>query len=178
MERRGAFQLSVTTLQTAAGAVLITLAAGAGIAFAFPKHAELLTEIEIDAPPARVWAVLTDTKHYPQWNPEISALIGDLTPGSIVENHLGNVKSEQVFHPVILVASPSKELRWRGDYILPRLLTAEHYFVLEPKGNGTVFTQGESLRGAALWLFDATRLLPGFNAMNRALKRRVESQGK
>jgi hypothetical protein len=178
MGRWGAFLVSGRALKTLLAAVGIMLAAGAGFAFAFPKHSELFTQINIDAPPDRVWDVLTDTKEYPLWNPEISALKGDLTPGQRVENHEGRGRSEQVFHPIIVVASPARELRWRGNVILPRFLTVEHYFVLAPKGNGTVFTQGESLRGAALWLFDAARLLPGFNAMNAALKDRVESAGK
>jgi hypothetical protein len=171
-------RISAGALRTVLIAAGVMLAGAAVFAFVFPKHAELLTQIEISAPPAQVWSVLADTKDYPLWNPEISALIGKLTPGSVVENRQGSGRFMEVFHPVVLVASPPRELRWRGAFILPAFLTAEHYFLLEPKGSGTMFTQGESLKGAALWLFDATHILPGFNAMNAALKRRVERAGK
>jgi uncharacterized protein YndB with AHSA1/START domain len=30
---------------------------------------ELRSEIEIDAPPERVWAVVTEFAAYPEWNP-------------------------------------------------------------------------------------------------------------
>jgi uncharacterized protein YndB with AHSA1/START domain len=39
---------------------------------------ELSTEIEIDAPPADVWRVLSDSEAYPEWNPFIRKLEGDL----------------------------------------------------------------------------------------------------
>jgi Polyketide cyclase / dehydrase and lipid transport len=39
---------------------------------------ELRREIDIDAPPAAVWAVLTDTRSYSEWNPFMPHLAGEL----------------------------------------------------------------------------------------------------
>lgn len=35
------------------------------------------TEIEIAAPPATIWAVLTDYERYPEWNPFLTKISGD-----------------------------------------------------------------------------------------------------
>jgi hypothetical protein len=39
---------------------------------------ELRREIELDAPPERVWAVVTDFDAYPEWNPFIRQISGEL----------------------------------------------------------------------------------------------------
>jgi hypothetical protein len=145
------------------------------LAFAFPPHKDVLTTIVIAAPPQKVWSVLADTAAYPTWNPEISALIGPLAQGAVLENHEGAGDGQMVFHPVVLAAEPGRELRWLGTLGFARALSAEHYFLLRPSSGGTDFTQGEHLSGALLWLWDARQLEPGFAAMNTALKRRVEA---
>ena len=43
---------------------------------------QLRTEIAIDAPPERVWAVLTDFERYGEWNPFVPSLQGELSGGS------------------------------------------------------------------------------------------------
>ena len=42
---------------------------------------ELHSEIVIDASPERVWDVLTDFASYPQWNPFIRRISGELEVG-------------------------------------------------------------------------------------------------
>ena len=140
----------------------------------FPPHRHIETSIQIAASPAHVWSVLTDTKAYPTWNPEIAALNGELTPGAVLENKEGYGKDQMVFRPTVLVVKPNQELRWLGHLGVPRLFDAEHYFLLQPDGGGTRFIQGEHFRGVLLWIFDVNGLLPNFEAMNAALKKRVE----
>jgi hypothetical protein len=152
----------------------IAIAVGAGLVLGFAPRRHIEATTLIAAPPARVWAVLTDTKAYPTWNPEIAALNGELRPGAILENKLGYGKDQLVFRPTVLVVKPNQELRWLGHFGVPRLFDAEHYFLLQPEGNGTRFTQGEQFRGILLWVFDVKTLLPDFDAMNSALKKRVE----
>jgi uncharacterized protein YndB with AHSA1/START domain len=43
---------------------------------------EVRREIDIDAPPAAVWAVLTDTRSYSEWNRFIPHLAGELREGA------------------------------------------------------------------------------------------------
>jgi hypothetical protein len=95
-------------------------------------------------------------------------------PGSVIENRVGHGREQQVFRPTVLVARAGQELRWRGRILVPRLFDAEHYFLLRTEGTATILTQGEHVRGVALWFFDMAELVPGFQAMNTALKARAE----
>ena len=123
---------------------------------------------------------LANLPDYPKWNPEMR-LAGTLKAGAVIENIEDPGPDEIVFWPTILIAMPDRELLWRGHlpfyrrFWLPRLLDADHGFRLTPAAGGSLFTQTETLRGLVLWLWDAQQLLPEFEAMDAALKRRAES---
>ena len=82
------------------------------------------------------------------------------------------------FRPRVLRAVPDQELRWLGRVVLPGIFDGEHFFKIEPldQGRRTRFIQGERFTGLLVRLlhnFDrGTR--EGFEAMNQALKARVE----
>ena len=153
-------------------------ALAAGVAFVIAPRNEIVTQIVIAAPPARVWSALTDATKYEAWHPD-TRMLGRLEPGQVIEVQEGQGTDTMVFHPVVLVAQPGEEVRWRGHIWLPRVFDAVHYFRLEAEaeGGGTRLTQGEEVRGVALWLFDLRRLMPGFDQVNVALRRRAEDKG-
>ena len=145
------------------------------VIFGFAPRWDILTTIEIRTPPSRIWAVLTDTRAYPEWNPMIAGLKGKLAAGEVVENIEGYGDDRTIFWPRILVAKQDQELRWLGHlWGIPRLLDGEHYFLLQPTPEGTLLTQGEHFTGVVLWIFDVCRLMRPFEAMNVALKARAE----
>ncbi len=43
---------------------------------------ENYTEVEIDAPVERVWEIMTDFEAFPDWNPFIKKMRGDLEVGA------------------------------------------------------------------------------------------------
>ena len=43
---------------------------------------QIITQINIEASPEEIWQHLTDFASYPQWNPFIAAIEGDLRVGS------------------------------------------------------------------------------------------------
>jgi hypothetical protein len=131
------------------------------------------TKIEIGTPPARVWAVLADTKNYDKWNPDMR-LIGDLSPGATIENIEGAGEDQMIFWPTVLVVRPDQELRWLGHFKVPGLFDGEHYFLLRPTQNGTELTQGEHFHGIALWFYDVNQVVPDFAKVNESLKVRAE----
>lgn len=61
------------------------------------------TEIDIDAPPEAVWAVLADGPAYPAWNPFVKKLEGELNAGQRITVHIQPPgKSVATFKPVLL----------------------------------------------------------------------------
>ena len=140
---------------------------------------ELRTEIEIDAPPGAVWAVLTDLGAYPEWNPFIPHASGDLRVGGRLEVVIAPPGgSEWTFRPEVLACEPGRELRWRGRLWIPGLFDGEHFFKLtELEGGRTRLVHGEDFRGLLVKLAGRalTNTARGFVFMNHALKRRVES---
>ena len=139
---------------------------------------DLRTEIEIDAPAERVWAVLIDFEKFPDWNPFIRSIHGDAQVGSRLDVLLGASGTRTMrFRPTVKAVVPNRELRWLGRLVLPRLFDGEHIFQIETLGANRVrFVQRERFRGLFVPLLarslnrDARR---GFEEMNRALQKRV-----
>jgi hypothetical protein len=141
---------------------------------------DLRREIDIDAPPSVVWAVLTNTGSYPDWNPFIRRVSGDLREGAKLDVRIeppgGRAMS---FKPTVLNLEDERELRWLGRFLLRGLFDGEHIFRLEALGEGgTRFTQAERFSGILVRGFgstlDYTEL--GFEQMNRALKAQAEAR--
>lgn len=138
------------------------------------------SEVAITASSASVWAILTDFASYPQWNPFIKSVAGRLEPGARLAVTIQPAGSKPIhFAPAVLSVTPTRELSWRGRLLMPGLFDGAHHLAIEPHRDGTVvFTQRERFTGLLVGLLRkslerGTRL--GFEAMNEALKARVES---
>lgn len=140
---------------------------------------QLNTEVEINAPVSHVYGVLTDFASYHEWNPFITAVDGKLAVGEqlVVDLSLPEGKSYTV-KPRLTSVRENAELRWRGHFLLPALLDAEHFFQLSARGPQlTRFVHGENFSGFLLRFSAQTLTLTmrGFVYMNQALKKRAES---
>lgn len=145
-------------------------------AFVLAPRVEVVTEVEIDAPPDRVWSVLGDPRGYRDWNPFILSMEGALTEGATIVNRMKPESGREMsFRPRVLKAEPGRELRWLGRLLVPRIFDGEHYFLLEEHGGGTRLIHGEHFRGMLLWFMDVQRFRSDFERMNAALKARVET---
>jgi hypothetical protein len=139
---------------------------------------ELQRAIEIDAPAATVWGILVDFESYPDWNPLIRHVRGQLREGGKLDVRAelpGGVRLR--FRPTVLTVEPGRELRWIGRLPVPRLLESVHRFAVEEQRNGRCrFDQAEWFNGllvqACSGLLDRSAL--GFERMNAALKTRAE----
>jgi len=140
------------------------------------------SEREIEAPPEVVWRVLTDFAAYPEWNPFIVRIEGDLTVGQILDLTIQPPgRRAMTFRPKVLRCEPNRELRWLGHFLVPGLFDGEHAHQLDGLETGrTRYRQSEAFRGLLVPL--TGRLLAatqqGFDAMNTALKARAEMLAK
>jgi hypothetical protein len=131
--------------------------------------------IDIPAPPATVWRVLTATDRYGAWNPFIPRLEGELRTGSRLRVTITPPGRSMTFKPTVLAVEEDRLLRWQGRLGVPGLFDGQHEFHLEPLPHGgTRFLQSETFSGLLVPLLsealDDTAL--GFAQMNRALKNR------
>ena len=140
------------------------------------------TEIEIAAPPERVWTVLTDFAAYPEWNPFVRRLAGVAEVGARLDAFLQPPGGRGMrIRPRVLAVVPNREFRWLGHLGVPGLFDGEHIFRIEPLGPERVrFVQEERFRGILVplllrFIADGTR--QGFTAMNEALAARTEGAG-
>ena len=107
------------------------------------------TQIEINAPAEKVWRVLTEFAAYPEWNPFVRRVEGEVRVGARL--HVSIQPSGGMgmsFRPTVLVANPNRELRWLGHLWVPGVFDGEHSFTIEPLGEGSVrFIQRERFGG-------------------------------
>lgn len=139
---------------------------------------EIRTSVDVDAPPAAVWAVLTDFERYPEWNPR-TRITGEPTEGARLAVAPGpEAGRSPTFRPRVLRAEPDRELRWLGHLYVRGLFDGEHSFRIEDRGDGrSRLVQSEQFSGVLAGL--VTRFIgadteDGFHAVNEALKARVE----
>jgi hypothetical protein len=140
---------------------------------------EVCTSIEIDAPAERVWSVLADLDSYASWNPMIRSASGELVEGSRLDLRFQPDGSRpRHFRPRLLAVSPGIELRWLGNPGVPGFFESEHFFKLEPEGDGACRLDHNMLFRGLLIGFARKRMeaavLEPFQEMNRALKQRAE----
>lgn len=140
-----------------------------------------MSEIIIDAPPQEVWTVLRGFESYDAWNPFLRRINGVVGPNQ----HLHIVAKLAWLPPFSFRArverfEPCEALGWRAVF-LPGLFEAHHWFELHPldAGNRTRFVHFETFSGVFASPLLATlsnQFRQSYDAMNRALKRRVEQK--
>lgn len=138
----------------------------------------ILTSVEIDAPPAVVWRVLIDFPSYPRWNPFIRSIEGDVRVGAKLRVTVQPPgRRPMTFRPIVRAAEAARELRWLGRVLMPGLFDGEHAFVIEPGGDGCRLRHEERFAGILVGAFAGMLedTAKGFDAMNAALKHRVEA---
>ena len=141
------------------------------------------TEAVISAPPARVWAVLTDFARYHEWNPLNIAAQGEAKAGGKIRTTFLNPAGRPgatITQTVRLTRfEPYTALAWTG--VVPLLFHGTHLFLLEPAPEGTKLIHGENMSGLIAMTFSAEQLerdfRPHYVAVNEALAKRVAAVG-
>jgi hypothetical protein len=135
--------------------------------------------IDIPAPAAAVWQILTDTDRYGDWNPFMPRLSGRLALGERLTVTVRPGTRTMTFRPTVLAVEDGGLIRWRGRLGVPGVFDGEHELRLEPLLDGrTRFVQRETFTGLLVPLMP--RVLgdtaTGFAAMNLALRNRAVSR--
>lgn len=141
----------------------------------------LVTEVEIEASPEQVWEVLVDLDEYEAWNPFIVEGAGKIDEGENLRLRMSPSGGKTMsFSPVVTVADPSVRFEWLGHVAVPGLFDGRHRFELSANRGTTTLVHSEEFTGVLAPILmkvldEKTR--NGFEAMNTAMKERVEARG-
>jgi len=114
-------------------------------------------QINVKAPPERIWALLTNAQQFPTWNSTITSIDGKIAPGETIR--LKSTSSERIFKLKVARFEPNAHMLWQ-DGAAP-MFKGERRFTLTPKGSGsTEFAMEESFSGLMLPMI--ARSLPDF----------------
>jgi hypothetical protein len=142
---------------------------------------EIRTEVEIAAPPARVWAVLENFDGYAEWNPFMVKVAGKPEVGARIDITIeAPGLKRRTIREKVRVVTRDQELVWGGGPPIPYLADGVHFFRLVDLGDGrTRVLHGEDFTGLLVPLLKGmiAKVAKGFEATNEALKRRVEASG-
>lgn len=159
--------------------LVFAMAQTAGVARATKEQpAVLATEIEIDATPDVVWDTLSNFDGFDSWNPFIGEGSGIAAEGSRLELRMTLAGGRTTtFRPVVTRAEPPLRLEWLGSSGVEGVFDGRHQFDLQSSQTGTRLLHREEFSGFLVplmtnWLERKTE--PQFEAMNQALKARIE----
>jgi hypothetical protein len=159
--------------------VILVALVGAGIiylAVAGNKLQEIKTDIEISAPPSKVWPILTDINNWQEWSPIIKESHGTASVGSeLTITMIGKEdgKDGPKYNPIITELDEPNHLRWRAHMLAGFIFTNYKIFELEETSSGTRLTHTESFKGLLAPIFCGQMekgVPPMLNSMNKALK--------
>lgn len=147
---------------------------------------QIVTTIDIDAPPSVVWNALVDQPSYDEWNRLFRILRGKMTKGSFIVAKIDADGIPFVFDARISRFEPERCLAWRGPSVsfLHAIATGEHSFELVDLGGGrTRFVHSERFDGLllsfeGLWKKLEKKLEKLYSGFNVTIKRRAEAIAK
>jgi uncharacterized protein YndB with AHSA1/START domain len=131
---------------------------------------------EIQAPPEKVWALLTDAPAVPDWNPTVERIEGTIAPGETIKVHVP-INPGRAFPVKVTGFQPPHRMVWTGGMPLG-LFKGERTFTLTSHPDGTTgFRMREQYTGLMLPLIwrSMPDQGPAFAEYAEALKRRAES---
>lgn len=143
------------------------------IVFVFTGKKSVRHEIIINASPEKVWQVLTNTDAYPEWNPTMQLVKGNVKVGNKVTYKFSQDTDKSYEVPItVREIIPQKLLNQYGG--TPLILTYDHRYNLEPQGNTTKVIINEDYKGVGVHFWNPKPVEKAYGSLNKALKQRAE----
>ena len=131
--------------------------------------------IDIDATPDAVWAVLIDTGNWPQFDPYSERIEGQAAPGETL-TVFSTLAHGRAFPVKVTTLERPQQMAWTGSMPLGMLKNVRTD-TISPHGVGSRFEITEVISGPLLGMLAGTLpdLAEPFAAFCRGLKARVEA---
>lgn len=111
----------------------------------------------IAAPPAKVWARLTDAQGFPTWNSTVERIDGEISLGQKLAIRVP-IAPGRVFTPKVVELVPEERMVWRDGFA--PMFQGTRVFTLAGIDGGTRFEMVETFRGLMLPMIKGS--LPDF----------------
>ncbi|MCB9541809.1 MAG: SRPBCC domain-containing protein [bacterium] len=130
----------------------------------------------IDAPPETVWSILTDTAHWPEWDPYCERVEGQVALGKKVKVFT-KLSPGRAFPVKVAELDAPRAMTWQGGMPFG-LFKGVRTYRLAPAGSGTRFTMREEFSGPMLKMIGKTipDMTEAFQAFVDGLKQRAEAR--
>jgi hypothetical protein len=142
----------------------------------------LAREISIAAPPAVVWAVLTDLPSHRTWNTYAPEWSGTLAPGGALELVAKPGGKPRRFRATVREVRPAELLVYGAHLLASPIMRMTHEIELRDDGRGgCALVQRETIAGLLVplvWPIFERQAGAGFAQMNEDLKRAAEAAAK
>ena len=113
--------------------------------------------LDIDAPAARIWSLLTDADNFPRWNSTVARVEGQIREGERLRLHVPG--TARTFSPRVSDVVPDTQMTWTGGFF--PVFKGVRTFELQPCDDGsTQFAMEERFSG--LMLPFVRRSMPDF----------------
>ena len=137
--------------------------------------------LEINGSQQEVWDTLVDFDSYHLWNPYLKKVKGKLELEKPLDITFAMGGKERRVRGTITLLYPPNELQFEANFGVLGMLIMEHTFHIESFGDDRVcFVQRQTFSGVLATAARIAEIAPqvreAFEAMNHALKERVESK--
>jgi hypothetical protein len=120
---------------------------------------EYAVGINIQAPPQRIWALLTNAGDFPRWNSTVKSIEGKIAAGQTIKLR-AMIAPDRTFNLTVSEFVPEQRMVWSDGNLL---FKGVRTYTLTPKANGsTDFTMAEVYSGLMLPMIAGS--LPDFGA--------------
>lgn len=150
---------------------------GSSITRVARNELRVATHIAIDAPPAEVWATLTDWDNLSTWSSSFVSLEGDFEDGGRVRVTFKVMGLKHRYERDLIDFQDGIQFAWSDRFLLG--MVDRHRYRVEPHGNGaTKFVQTDRVKGGAAIILGplvARMLRRMYVRFNRELKNQIEN---
>jgi hypothetical protein len=130
--------------------------------------------VRIHAPPARIWALLTNAADFPRWNSTVTSIEGDIAVGQKLALRVP-LAPDRTFRPKVTETTPEHRMVW-SDGVAP-MFKGVRTFTLSGRDDGsTDFSMVEVFTGVMLPMVKGSLpdFGPAFEQYAADLKREAE----
>jgi hypothetical protein len=137
---------------------------------------ECAVEVDVQASPECLWALLTDAKDFPRWNSTITSIEGTIAQGEKLELRVP-LAPKRTFKPKVTELTPGRRMVW-SDGAAPMFKGVRTFTLTPQKDGSTKFAMAEVLSGIMLPMIKGSLpdFAPAFEAYAADLKREAEKR--